>query len=42
MECDYKFGNKCYKYFDQVGVENTTYKIMAPAQSQDRQPGFEY
>ena len=43
MDSDYHFGNKYYKYFDnKVGVQSTYYKIMAPEQSQNKQPGMEY
>jgi len=42
MEFDYYFGNQYYNYCDLMGVQSTEYKIMAPAQSQSRQPGFEY
>ena len=42
MEYDYKFGNNYYKYFDKYGVKSTVYKILAPEQSQDVQPGMEY
>ena len=42
MQYDYKFGNNFYNYYDKVGVKSTTYNILAPAQSQDAQPGMEY
>ncbi len=42
MNYDYKFGNKFYNYYDPIGIESTKYRILAPAQSQNRQPGFEY
>ena len=42
MEYDYKFGNDYYKYYDKYGVKSTVYKILAPEQSQDVQPGMEY
>ena len=42
MQYDYKFGNNFYNYYDKVGVKSTTYNILAPAQSQDVQPGMEY
>jgi len=41
MNCDYKFGNQCYKYFDDMGIKSVNYKIIAPEQSQDKQPGEE-
>ena len=42
MKYDYKFGNNFYNYYDKVGVKSTVYNILAPAQSQDVQPGMEY
>ena len=42
MEYDYKFGNNYYKYYDKYGVKSTVYKILAPEQSQEVQPGMEY
>lgn len=42
MNYDYKFGNKYYNYYDNIGIESTKYKIVAPEQSQDGQPGLEY
>lgn len=42
MDYDYKFGNDYYKYYGDTGVKSTVYKIMAPEQSQDQQPGMEY
>ena len=43
MNFDYEFGNHYYNYYDnKVGVESTKYNILAPEQSQPRQPGFEY
>ncbi len=42
MESDYQFGNKFYNYFDTIGIESSEYKILAPEQEQQRQPGFEY
>ena len=42
MDYDYKFGNDYYKYYDKYGVKSTIYKILAPEQSQDVQPGMEY
>ena len=41
MNCDYKFGNQCYKYFDDVGIKSVNYNIIAPEQSQNKQPGEE-
>ena len=42
MNFDYKFGNDYYNYYGDTGVKSTAYKIMAPKQSQDVQPGLEY
>lgn len=42
MNYDYKFGNNYYKYYGNKGIKSTIYKIMAPEQSQDEQPGMEY
>jgi NAD(P)-dependent dehydrogenase (short-subunit alcohol dehydrogenase family) len=42
LDYDYKFGNNYYKYYGEKGVKSTVYKILAPAQSQDVQPGMEY
>ncbi len=42
MDYDYNFGNNYYKYYDNVGVKSTVYDILAPAQEQVQQPGFEY
>lgn len=42
MDYDYNFGNNYYKYYDNVGVKSTVYDILAPAQEQEQQPGFEY
>lgn len=42
MNYDYQFGNQYYKYFDDIGIKSIKYKIMAPEQSQAKQPGMEY
>ena len=42
MEYDYKFGNNYYKYYGDKGIKSTVYKILAPEQSQNQQPGMEY
>ena len=42
MDYDYKFGNTYYKYYDDCGIKYTEYKILAPEQEQDVQPGMEY
>ena len=39
---DYKFGNNYYKYLGKTGIKSTVYKILAPEQAQDVQPGMEY
>ncbi len=39
---NYQFGNKYYNYYNDLGIESIEYQIMAPEQSQNRQPGFEY
>ena len=42
MEFDYNFGNDYYKYYGDVGIKSTVYNVLAPEQSQSRQPGMEY
>jgi len=42
MNYDYKFGNNYYKYYGKTGIKSTIYNILAPEQSQDKQPGMEY
>ncbi len=42
MNFDYVYGNDAYKYYGKVGIKSTKYNILAPEQSQDRQPGMEY
>ena len=42
MNYNYQFGNQYYKYFDDIGIKSIKYKIMAPEQSQAKQPGMEY
>ena len=42
MNFDYNFGSDYYKYFDDIGIKSTKYKIMAKEQSQKEQPGKEY
>ena len=42
MNFDYCFGNSCYNYYDDIGIKNTKYKIIAPEQEQAEQPGMEY
>ncbi len=42
MNYDYVFGNTAYNYYDGYGIKSTKYKILAPEQSQPKQPGMEY
>jgi len=42
MNFDYNFGSDYFKYFGDIGLKTTKYKIMAPEQSQSIQPGKEY
>ena len=42
MKFDYTFGNQAYKYDGDVGYQIKKYKIMAPEQEQEIQPGREY
>jgi len=42
MNCDYSFGNQCYKYYGSHGIKSLEYKIIAPEQEQSQQPGMEY
>ena len=42
MNCDYNFGEDCYNYYNGIGVKSSKYKILAPEQEQDVQPGMEY
>ena len=42
MNYDYSFGNTFYNYYGDIGIKSTKYKIMAPEQSQEDQPGMEY
>ena len=39
---DYCFGNTFYNYHGNCGVKGIQYNIVAPEQSQDKQPGMEY
>ena len=39
---DYDFGNNYYNYNNNYGIKSTIYNILAPAQSQNEQPGMEY
>ena len=42
MNFDYQYGNQYYQYFYPNGIRSTEYKILAPEQSQNTQPGMEY
>jgi len=42
MNFDYNYGNTHYKYYKDYGLQIKEYKILAPEQSQDVQPGLEY
>jgi len=42
MNFDYQFGNNFYNYYGDVGIKSTKYKILAPEQEQNDQPGMEY
>lgn len=42
MNFDYEFGNEAFNYYDNYGIKYTKYKILAPEQEQDEQPGMEY
>ena len=42
MNFDYNFGNTFYNYYGDIGIKSIKYKILAPEQSQNDQPGKEY
>ena len=42
MNIDYSYANQYYQYFDCTGIKSVEYEIMAPEQSQSKQPGMEY
>ena len=42
MNIDYSYGNQYYQYFGDTGVKSVEYDILAPDQSQTKQPGMEY
>ena len=42
MNPDYCFGNQFYNYYGGCGIKSVKYNILAPEQSQDKQPGLEY
>lgn len=41
MNFDYQFGNDSFNYYNELGIKNTKYSIMASEQSQSVQPGIE-
>ncbi len=42
MKYNYQFGNNFYNYYGNMGIKSTKYRILAPEQSQNVQPGMEY
>ena len=42
MNIDYSYGNQYYQYFNNTGIKSIEYEILAPEQSQNKQPGMEY
>lgn len=42
MKYDYHYGRDYYTYGEKIGIKSSKYKIEAPAQEQDEQPGMEY
>lgn len=42
MKSDYCFANQFYNYYGNYGVKSLQYNIVAPEQSQSKQPGMEY
>ncbi len=42
MNYNYKYGNKYFNYYNNIGVESIQYNIIAPEQAQKEQPGMEY
>lgn len=42
MKYDYAYGNSYYSFYDDIGIKSTEYKIGAPEQEQQVQPGMEY
>jgi len=42
MKFDYNYGNTFYNYYDDYGIKSIKYKIAAPMQHQEKQPGLEY
>jgi len=42
MNYNYKYGNKYFNYYNDIGIESIQYNIIAPEQSQKEQPGMEY
>ena len=42
MDIDYSYGNQYYQYYGNTGIKSVEYEILAPEQSQNKQPGMEY
>ena len=42
MNYDYRYGRDFYNYYNDLGIKSSEYQIMAPEQSQSKQPGMEY
>ncbi len=42
MDFDYNYGNQFYNYYYPLGIQSKEYQILAPEQSQNKQPGMEY
>ena len=42
MNIDYSYGNQYYQYYGNTGIKSVEYEILAPEQSQNKQPGMEY
>lgn len=42
MNYDYRFGNEFYNYYGNKGIKSKEYDILAPEQSQNKQPGMEF
>lgn len=42
MNYNYKYGNKYWSYYNNIGIESIKYDVIAPEQKQYEQPGIEY
>lgn len=42
MNIDYSYANQYYQYYGDTGLKSVEYEILAPEQSQSKQPGLEY